>query len=399
VEAVQLIMAGIQLRLQQRGQLHCDVFNMDESPSMPGLPLTKVYGLPGEKGTQANTDDHQRFTTIICLCGDGRVLPAAFIISNSIESDDQSGQRVLSNLLKDANFNGDGQWTLRTWKKKLMVAPKQAKKSAAAVEIEFTRPYLIHPDGRIVWSQRKAYMDTPGAVLYLDVLLNPYRIKSGRRNATLIWDNCKTHNRPCVLEAFEKSSFFVDFLPKNMTDSMQPVDIIACGPLKAGQRALRVEDLYTYQQEFASDMDAALKKKAEELPVYEPPPPSIVSCILAQSRIFATNFSTPAFQDSVVRVFQSVGLTPLDNGLFNQYTTHDAPTRLRHKKLFRHLGPAYYARDGASTEFSGVTLFKDWFEDPNAEGEGSDNEEQHGFGEGVDEGEGGEDGGNQEDKL
>lgn len=142
-----------------------------------------------------------------------------------------------------------------------MVAPKQAKKSAAAVEIEFTRPYLIHPDGRIVWSQRKAYMDTPGAVLYLDVLLNPYRIKSGRRNATLIWDNCKTHNRPCVLEAFEKSSFFVDFLPKNMTDSMQPVDIIACGPLKAGQRALRVEDLYTYQQEFASDMDAALKKK------------------------------------------------------------------------------------------------------------------------------------------
>ncbi len=229
-------MAGIQLRLQQRGQLHCDVFNMDESPSTPGLPLTKVYGLPGEKGTQANTDDHQRFTTIICLCGDGRVLPAAFIISNSIESDDQSGQRVLSNLLKDANFNGDGQWTLRTWKKKLMVAPKQAKKSAAAVEIEFTRPYLIHPDGRIVWSQRKAYMDTPGAVLYLDVLLNPYRIKSGRRNATLIWDNCKTHNRPCVLEAFEKSSFFVDFLPKNMTDSMQPVDIIACGPLKAGQR-------------------------------------------------------------------------------------------------------------------------------------------------------------------
>ena len=42
-------------------------------------------------------------------------------------------------------------------------------------------------------------------------------------------------------------------------------------------------------------------------------------------------------------MFQNVGLTPLDNGSYIQYTPS---IRLRNKKLFKHLGARYYVRDG-----------------------------------------------------
>jgi len=158
----------------------------------------------------------------------------------------------------------------------------------------------------------------------------------------------------------EGHGFAVLALPINMTDILQPVDVVLGGPLKAGQRALRVEMLYTYHQEFVQDAEAAQRVSADaELPLYAPPVPSLATCIAVQSKVFAVNFTTPEFAASIVRVFQNVGLTPLDNGSYIQYTSHESSIRLRNKKLFKHLGARYYVRDGDGGTCDNKKLFAD----------------------------------------
>ena len=93
-----------------------------------------------------------------------------------------------------------------------------------------------------------------------------------------------------------------------------------------------------------------------ELPLYAPPMPSLATCIAVQSKVFAVNFATPEFAASIVRVFQNVGLTPLDNGSYIQYTPS---IRLRNKKLFKHLGARYYVRDGDGGICDNKKLFAD----------------------------------------
>jgi len=140
-----------------------------------------MYSLPNERGVQADVDHHTRFTTVCSVAGDGVVLPVAFIINNSIKLDNQSRQRVLSNLLADRReFNSDGGWELRTWSKTLNVRKKNKGDGNKMVDVKFTRPYLIHRDGRVVWSQHNAYMDTPSIVMYGDLVLGLFRARSKR---------------------------------------------------------------------------------------------------------------------------------------------------------------------------------------------------------------------------
>ena len=91
-------------------------------------------------------------------------------------------------------------------------------------------------------------MDTPGMIMYAELLLTPWRLKNGYRKIVVIWDNCTSHRDPCVLRAYEAMGIFIEELPGNMTDKLQVVDGVACGPLKAGQRAQRTSALYEYHQ-------------------------------------------------------------------------------------------------------------------------------------------------------
>ena len=69
---------------------------------------------------------------------------------------------------------------------------------------------------------------------------------------------------------------------------------VLSGPLKAGQRALRVAMLYTYHQEFVQDAEAAQRVSADaKLPLYAPPVPSLATYIAVQSKVFAVNELRP----------------------------------------------------------------------------------------------------------
>ena len=90
------------------------------------------------------------------------------------------------------------------------------------------------------------------------------------------------------------------------------------------------------------EIDAALKKDPNaEPPPYAPPPCTIATCIVIISTVFARNFSTRDFAAGIVRVFQKVGLTRLDNGEFVTYTGHFKELRLQNRNIFRNLGAEY----------------------------------------------------------
>ena len=86
--------------------------------------------------------------------------------------------------------------------------------------------------------------------MWCDLVMKSARIKSGRRQWALIWDNVKAHTVRSVREVFEQAGICIFELPVNMTDILQPVDIVPNGPLKSRIRSARVDKLYSYFQDW-----------------------------------------------------------------------------------------------------------------------------------------------------
>ena len=196
------------------------------------------------------------------------------------------------NLLADRReFNSDGGWELRTWAKRLNVRNKGGVNKM--VDVLFTRPYLIHRDGRVVWSQINAYMDTPDIVMYGDLVLGPFRSRSGRKRTFLVWDSCKSHLVPTLFSTMVGHGFDLLALPVNMTDILQPVDVVLSGPLKAGQRALRVEMLYTRRKRQRSVRQRTRSYPFTPLPCPPLQPESLCSPQFLPSILLRPNLRLP----------------------------------------------------------------------------------------------------------
>ena len=141
-----------------------------------------------------DNDDRTRITINVCLSADGTVQPASFIMKCATNAADQSKTTVVKSLLADPSFNIDGQWSMHWWQRTMQVKVKGKKGVYGATKpVFFKRPYLKHPDGRVVWSQVKAYMDTPGMAMYADLVLGPAVRASGSSKAILVMDKCRCH--------------------------------------------------------------------------------------------------------------------------------------------------------------------------------------------------------------
>ena len=257
-------------------------------------------------------EERQRLTVNVALCADGSHLPPSFIIKCATTKDDQSSSSVLGKLLKNNMFNIDGRWQKKVWQRKIKIG----KDNKAT---QFKRPYLKHRDGRVVWAQKNAYQDTAGLAMWCDLIMGPARKKSGDDYWALVWDNCRPHLVPSVLEVFKEHHIDVYTLSPNMTDLEQPVDIVACGPMKALTKAARTDQLYDYFQRFRAD--CLQSGKTEK---YCPPEPTMPAFISLMSGIFSERFTQPEFEDGVRRVFQAVGLAPYnDKGDYYVYESHN----------------------------------------------------------------------------
>ena len=214
---------------------------------------------------------------------------------------------------------------------------------------QFKRQYLQHPDGRVVWAQSSAYQDTPGLAMWCDLVLKPARVRSGRSRWVLIWDNVHAHAVKSVRDVFDAAGITVLDFPLNMTDLLQPVDLVPNGPLKSTTRRNRANALYEYFQDWRSLADET--QSGGLLPPFAPPAPTQGSGIALISHVFKTRFEEEEYQSGVRRCFVAVGLAPGADGKYAVYTTHD---------LGRARAKAF--RDVVSkTQLEGSALLQDFF--------------------------------------
>lgn len=360
-------MGALQQRLAKMGFSRGEIVNVDETPSYLAPPLLFKYGVAGEQRTAIPDDPNEknRITAVVGLNGEGGALPPVHIIKTSITGDDQSNQRVLTKLKADLGGDNEG-WVQREWTRRVMVSGK---------EKTFVRPYIINTkNGRVIWAQAKAYQDTAGLIMYLDLVLTPYKDRIGASKIALVWDNCSCHLNKDVILAHQAAGVHVEPLIRDMTDQLQPVDIIANGPLKAAQRRNRAGQLYDYHQTYVGDC-RAMAAAGKPLPIFKPPNATLLSFIRMHHEIWDDTFGSEAFRAAARRVFINVGICPTDGGAYIEYTSHEDPVYInKPKRLFNFLG---LSEPPDSTSFLATSLFElDFGEDDSEEtqeeeGEGS----------------------------
>ncbi len=302
----------IQAGLQKRAITLSQLINYDETSGLWGLNTRFTYAPIGGGGAAGpGNEERQRLTIGVGLFADGNHLPPSFIIKCSTENDDQSSTTVLDKLLRDPTFNTDQKWERRVWQRSMAVG-KPSK------VVMFKRPYLRHADGRVVWAQHKAYQDTPGLAMWCDLVLGPARRASGDAWWALVWDNCASHLVPSVLAVYQEWCIDVYPLSPNMTDLQQPVDIVACGPMKTLTKRARTDQLYDYFQRYRANC-----LEQQRLLKYNPPQPTMPAFISLMSGIFSERFLTEEFMGGVRRVFQAVALAPYNAaGDYHVYESH-----------------------------------------------------------------------------
>jgi hypothetical protein len=301
------------------------------SASQWGLNPVFQYCPVGDKdrAKQPDNDTRSRFTALFSCSSAGNLGPTAAIIKCSTDDADQTGIRVISTLHSKPGYTQADGWVEKIWKGKV------STKSLG--EKEYTRPYLIHKDGRIIWAQSKAYMDSCGMCMWIDLLFGPLKLRSGASKWLLVWDSCRSHLTESVSECFKKWGILVEQLPPNMTDVLQVIDLVVNGPIKRRVRRERASILYKYMRHWrikameaksAWDAKALSSRKDEcmplELPPYTPPPPDMIQGL---TTIFSTveDFNqSDSFKSGISKCFRDIGLAPINSrGDFVHYpSTH-----------------------------------------------------------------------------
>ena len=62
----------------------------------------------------------------------------------------------------------------------------------------------------------------------------------------MVLDNCGPHKTPDVETTFKKAGWLLEFLPPNMTDELQPMDLVVNAVGKQELRRVRIEKVVDY---------------------------------------------------------------------------------------------------------------------------------------------------------
>jgi hypothetical protein len=202
-----------------------DVVDADET----GLNPTHAFVPRGAaRATAPATDEKARFTSMEGGTAAGEMLPQFEIIECSVKGPDLSSVRVIATMHQQPGFTAADGWELKEWRKTLTLT----KKGVETTE-EYIRPYIIETaTGNVVTAQHKAWMDTPGMVMWIDTVLGPWRERAGRRKL-LIMDNVSFHLVDVVADALKEHDIVFEPLPPNMTDLLQPMDLAVNRALKS----------------------------------------------------------------------------------------------------------------------------------------------------------------------
>jgi len=279
-----------------------------------------------------DNDTRSRFTGMLALSASGDLIPAAFIIKCDTTAANQQGPlKVISTLNTKPGFTAADGWASGWWE-----GDVTTKKGM----VQFKRQYLKHSDGRVIWAQPNAYMDSCGMMMWVDLVLAPLKFKSGDPHWVMVWDSCSSHLTESVQAKFQAYGIFVKQLPVNMTDILQVLDLVVNGPLKRATRKERARSLYDYFQSWRASAnekvlqalmrdskardDAAKHGRAEPpptvplLPPFTPPKPSMLDGLNCMSAAYK-GMNITSFKEGIMRTFVKVGLAPHSGSSYRAY--------------------------------------------------------------------------------
>eukprot|EP00961_Rhodomonas_salina_P064527 868118-Rhodomonas_salina.1 len=154
---------------------------------------------------------------------------------------DMTRVKVIESLHKLDGFKADQGWSYNWWERTLPIKlPAKKNTGEQYMMTAFKQPYLLHTDGTVITCQKKAWMDTAGICMWVDLILKPWLEKNScpEWGALLTWDHCGPHMTRAVLETLKAHKIWALCLPKCMTDWLQVMDLVVNWPYKANTRKL-----------------------------------------------------------------------------------------------------------------------------------------------------------------
>jgi len=207
-------------------------------------------------------------------------MAAEYIIikcSKTKNMQDLTSTRVLKSLHAQPGFTASEGWEFKIWSRELKI-PKRGQKPEDAESRPYRRPYLINKAGVVITVQHKAWMDTTGCCMWVDLSIGPHFARK-RGKALLIWDSCGPHKTAAVLAVLAEWGIKEKKLPVNMTGKLQIMDLLGNAPKKAGIRRRRVQGIFDYFQQWKVQRLKALYE-GNPLPDFKPPKPTLEQGIL-----------------------------------------------------------------------------------------------------------------------
>ena len=180
--------------------------------------------------------------------------------------------------------------------------------------------YIIHKDtGHVSTSQFKAWNDTVRMIMWLELIIQPLKIASGK---FLIWmDNCGSHKTEAVDLVMKSIGINLALYPPNMTAILQVLDLIFNGPLKAHVRNLRAWRLvaafkiFKLLWEEEQEKDPSNRKK----PKFVSPKPNMIESMHDLIALFANELKKTDFMAGITSSFIKTGSVPFSGNEFHLY--------------------------------------------------------------------------------
>ena len=183
-QEIRSIQKGIQFRLDRDKRQPGDIISADETGINYCVAEKFVYCPAGSERSFAEGDDKVRITGMVGGNGESQRLPEHLIVKCSCEDDGkQQGMRVLINLLP--KLPATEGWVLKDWSGRFQFDPDEDFKT-------FNRQYLINNNGSIITAQGKAWMDSAGLMMWLQLVVVPWALRNNRR-PVIVWDNFSPH--------------------------------------------------------------------------------------------------------------------------------------------------------------------------------------------------------------
>jgi hypothetical protein len=282
------------------------VFNEDET-AIESCAELLYQNVP--KGTGRAVDpscgSESRFTAVLGCNGEGQRLPTLIILKVSTQSTfDLRSERTLHPLMADLNRIAGAE----VWSYSFFPVTVDGK--------DYFRPYIQHQNLDLITVQHKAWNDQVGQLLRIEKQLKPYKQKLSPEAQTkflMVYDNVSFHNTNQVVNAFQAADWFVKNWAPNMTDELQPMDLVENKVFKSAMRDYRASQIYDYLQEFRSALCEFYQRKGmgianTEEPIWTPPKTTYKQTVPLVFKVLDEKYADPKFVTSLKTCFVSVGL-------------------------------------------------------------------------------------------